>query len=239
MTIYGINPTSEALKAATVSEVWVSGRRDGRLAHLVELARRAGVPVRHVQPPELDRLARGGVHQGIVARVTEPTEYTLSDLLTIRSGPPLIMVLDGVEDPQNFGALVRTADAVGVDGVVYQTRRSASTTGAAVKASAGAIAHVRLVPVVNIARAVDELKLAGVWTVGLEVGAERSYCELELDQPTALVLGAEGKGLRRLVRAKCDWLVSIPMFGKISSLNVSVAAGVVLYEARRQRSGDD
>ena len=115
MTIYGINPTSEALKAATVSEVWVSGRRDGRLAHLVELARRAGVPVRHVQPPELDRLARGGVHQGIVARVTGPTEYTLSDLLTIRSGPPLIMVLDGVEDPQNFGALVRTADAVGVD----------------------------------------------------------------------------------------------------------------------------
>ena len=235
MVIYGINSITEALHAATVSKVWVSRRRDRRLEQLVARAERAGIEVQRVERAELDRLAHGSVHQGIVARVAAPRHWGLSELVSAASTAPLILVVDGVEDPQNFGALMRTADAIGVDGVVYQTRRAAPTSAAAMKASAGAMAHVRLAPVVNIGRAIEEIKALGVWSVGLDASAARQYHDLELDQPTALVLGAEGKGLRRLVRERCDWLVSVPMRGQVSSLNVSVAAGVVLYEALRQR----
>ena len=235
MVIYGIHAISEALRAATVSQILVGHRRDRRLERIVEHAERDGVEIRRVVPAELDRLARGGVHQGVVARVGEPRRYSLSELTAAASGHPLILVVDGVEDPQNFGALVRAADAVGVDGVVYQIRRAAPTSAAAMKASAGAMAHVRLAPVVNICRAIAELKSLGVWVVGLDGAADCPYYDVDFDVPTALVLGAEGKGLRRLVRERCDWLVSIPMRGQVASLNVSVAAGVVLYEALRRR----
>ena len=151
------------------------------------------------------------------------------------SGPPLIVVLDGIEDPQNLGAILRTADAAGVDGVVVQNRRSAARDGAAAKASAGAVAHVKIAEVVNIARAVEELKDAGVWTVGLAGEAADAYDAMDFRVPTAVVLGAEGSGLRRLVRERCDHLASIPMHGHVGSLNVSVAAGIVLFEAVRQR----
>jgi len=146
-------------------------------------------------------------------------------------------VLDGVEDPHNLGAILRTADAAGADGVVVQSRRSAARDGAAAKASAGAVAHVRIAEVVNIARAIEELKEAGVWTVGLAGDAPDPYDVIDYTLPTAVVLGAEGAGLRRLVRERCDRLASIPMRGHVSSLNVSVAAGIVLFEAVRQRSG--
>ena len=236
MLIYGINPITEALRATSVSEVWASTRRDGRLERLLETARRAGATVRRVEKSELDRLARGGAHQGVVARIAELAERSVAALVREAAGPPLILVVDGVEDPQNFGALIRTADAAGIDGVIYHTRRASPTSAAAMKASAGAMAHVPLAPVVNISRAIAELKTEGVWSVGLEAGERRSYHDLDFNQPTALIVGAEGTGLRRLVRARCDWLVSIPMRGEVSSLNVSVAAGVVLYEALRQRS---
>jgi 23S rRNA (guanosine2251-2'-O)-methyltransferase len=144
-------------------------------------------------------------------------------------------VLDGVEDPHNLGAILRVSDAAGVDGVVRQTRRSAGLDGAAAKASAGAVAHVRIASVVNIARALEELAAANVWTVGLAADAAQRYSDLDLAQPTALVLGAEGSGLRRLVRERCDVLASLPMRGHVDSLNVSVAAGIVLFEAVRQR----
>ena len=144
-------------------------------------------------------------------------------------------MLDGIEDPHNVGAILRTVDAAGGDGVVRQTRRAAALGGAAAKASAGAVSHVRIAEVVNVARALEELKEAGVWTVGLAGDAPTRYDEVDLTVPTAVVVGAEGTGLRRLVRERCDWVVAIPMRGHVGSLNVSVAAGVVLFEALRQR----
>jgi 23S rRNA (guanosine2251-2'-O)-methyltransferase len=145
-------------------------------------------------------------------------------------------VLDGIEDPQNVGAILRTCDAAGVHGVIVQSRRSAALGGAAAKAAAGALSHVRIAEVVNIARAVEELKDANVWTVGLAGEASKPYTEIDFTVPSAIVVGAEGAGLRRLVRDRCDHLASIPMLGHVESLNVSVAAGVVLFEAVRQRT---
>ena len=237
MMIYGINPTAEALRAETATKVWVGDRRDARVRGLLELASESGVVVQQVDPAELDRLAEGARHQGVVARVSRSLDYGPTDLVREALGIPLVLVLDGSEDPQNFGALVRTADAAGVDGVVYQTRRAAQRTAAAVKASAGAMVHARLAPVVNVSRALLELKEAGVWVVGLEAAASAPYHDLDLSQPTALVVGAEGRGLRRLVRERCDLTASIPMLGRVTSLNVSVSAGIVLYEAVRQRVG--
>ena len=161
--------------------------------------------------------------------------YSVEDLVRGASGPPLIVVLDGIEDPHNLGAILRTADAAGVDGVVVQSRRSAALGGAAAKASAGAVAHVRIAEVVNIARAIEELKELGVWTVGLAGEASTPYDAIDFTVPTGLVLGAEGTGLRRLVRERCDHLAAIPMQGHVGSLNVSVAAGITLFEAVRQR----
>ena len=235
MIIYGINPVSEAIKAATVSTVWVSARRDARLRQVVTRARLAAVRVEHVEADELDRLAAGGAHQGVVARVAAPAAHSVADLVGDASRAPLVVVLDGVEDPQNFGAVIRTSEAAGVDGIVYQKRRAAPKSGAAAKASAGALSYVRMAPVVNVSRAITELKKLGVWTVGLDADVETPYYEIDLVQPTALVVGAEGTGLRRLVHDRCDLHASIPMLGQVASLNVSVATGVVLYEAVRQR----
>jgi 23S rRNA (guanosine2251-2'-O)-methyltransferase len=236
MIIYGINPVLEALRAGRVRSVRVSGRADQRVQEVLRLAGAHGAKVMRVDAADLDRAARGGVHQGVVAELGDAPEYDVADLVRGASGAPLIVVLDGVEDPHNFGAILRVADAAGVDGVVRQTRRSASVDGVAAKASAGAIAHVRMATVVNIARAVDELKGANVWTVGLAGDADECYSDIDLTLPTALVLGAEGEGLRRLVRETCDRTVRIPMGGHVASLNVSVAAGIVLFEAVRQRA---
>ena len=184
----------------------------------------------------LDRAARGGVHQGVVADVDAPRDYSVEHLVEAAApGAPLIVVLDGIEDPHNVGAILRTVDAAGAHGVVRQARHAASLDGVVAKASAGAVTSVRIATVVNIARAVEELKEAGVWTVGLAGDAPERYDEVDLTLPTAIVLGAEGSGLRRLVRDRCDRLVSIPMAGQVESLNVSVAAGVMLFEAVRQQ----
>ncbi len=231
-----MNPTLEALRAGQVTEIRLGeGRRRGT-EELLALAERHGVRVRRVARREIDRLSGHGAHQGVVATVRRPVDYAVTDLLG-GSAPPLIVVLDGVEDPRNLGAVARTAAAAGANGIVVQTRRSAATTGAAVKASAGVIAHVRLAHVVNLSRALDALKAAGVWVVGLDGGARRSLYELDLRVPTALVVGAEGRGLRRLVRERCDWRAALPMRAEVASLNVSVAAGIALFEAVRQRGG--
>jgi len=235
--IYGINPVLEALRAGRVKEVRVGDRADDRLKQLLALAAERGVRVRHVPADALERESRRGVHQGVVAEVDTAADYSVDEIVRGASGAPLVVVLDGIEDPHNLGAILRTADAAGVDGVVIQSRRSAARDGVAAKASAGALAHVKIAEVVNIARAVEELKEAGVWTVGLAGEATEAYDAIDYALPTALVLGAEGTGLRRLVRERCDRLASIPMRGHISSLNVSVAAGIVLFEAVRQRSG--
>jgi 23S rRNA (guanosine2251-2'-O)-methyltransferase len=233
--IYGINPVLQAIRGGTVHEVRVSGRGGGRLQELLAAAAAAGVAVRRVETPDLDRAARGGVHQGVVADVKDRQGWRVPDLVVAASGVPLIVVLDGIEDPHNVGAILRTVDAAGGDGVIRQARHAAPLGGAAAKASAGAVSHVRVADVVNIARAIDELKEAGVWTIGLAGDSPKRYDHIDLTVPIAVVLGAEGTGLRRLVRERCDWLVSIPMRGHVQSLNVSVAAGIALFEAVRQR----
>ncbi|HYE85459.1 MAG TPA: 23S rRNA (guanosine(2251)-2'-O)-methyltransferase RlmB [Vicinamibacterales bacterium] len=235
MIIYGINPVLEAIKAKRAKEIWVAQRADDRLQRLLEEAARHAVRVRFVTRDELDQAAKRGAHQGVVADVERRTETTLQDLADAKGGPPLIVVLDEVEDPQNVGAILRTVDACGASGVVRQTRRAAALDGAAAKASAGAVNYVPVADVVNIARSLEDLKTAGVWTVGLDAGAEMAYYEWDLTLPTAIVVGAEGHGLRRLVRERCDQVVGIPMLGHVGSLNVSVATAVVLYEAVRQR----
>ena len=235
MIIYGINPILEALRAGRVKEIRVGERGNGRLRQLLALAEERRVRVRRVPVDTLERESRRGVHQGVVADIEEGANYSVDELVRGASGPPLLVVLDGIEDPHNLGAILRTADAAGVDGVVVQNRRSAARDGAAAKASAGAVAHVKVAEVVNIARAVEELKDAGVWTIGLAGDAPTAYDAIDFTVPTAVVLGSEGPGLRRLVRERCDHLASIPMHGHVGSLNVSVAAGIVLFEAIRQR----
>jgi 23S rRNA (guanosine2251-2'-O)-methyltransferase len=237
MIVYGINPVLEALRAGRVTAVRLAHQRGGgRMQELLSLASDRGVRVQRVDGQLLDRLARGGVHQGVVADVDDtPIDYSVEELVRGANGRALIVVLDGVEDPHNVGAILRTADAAGADGVVMQNRRSAALGGAAAKTSAGALAHVKIAQVVNIARALDELKDAGVWTVGLADDAATTYDAIDFSSPSAIVVGAEGSGLRRLVREKCDFTARIPMRGHVSSLNVSVATGIVLFEARRQR----
>ena len=235
MIIYGINPVLEALRAGRVKALQISSRDDERMRELLAFASTHGITPQRVSSEALSRQARGGVHQGVVADVDDASEHTLDDLVRGARGAPLIVVLDGIEDPHNLGAILRSADATGVDGVVVQARRSAARSGVAAKASAGALAHVRIAEVVNIARALEELKELGLWIVGLAGEAATPYDAVDFSAPTAIVLGAEGPGLRRLVREKCDHMTSIPMQGHVGSINVSVAAGVVLFDAVRQR----
>ncbi len=235
MIIYGINPVLEAVRLGRATEVvvqdaaWRTRARDRRAA------RAAGVPVRVVHAEAFRRLVPTGVHQGVVARVQASPTATLEELAAGTHGAPLIVVLDGVEDPNNVGAILRSVHAAGATGIVRQTRHAAPLDGGAAKASAGAVHHVPVVDVVNIARAIEELKALNVWTVGLDADADLHYDDVDLTLPTALVVGAEGSGLRRLVRERCDRLASIPMRGQLGSLNVSVAAAVLLFEAVRQR----
>ena len=237
MLIYGLHPVLEALKAGRVTRLRVADRSDARVQEALTLAGRRKVEVVRVDETELDRLSHRALHQGIVADVTAPREMSIADLVSGAEGTPLIVVLDGIEDPHNVGAIVRSVDASGANGIVRQTRRAAALDTVAAKASAGAVSHVPVVDVVNIARAIEELKSLNVWTVGLAGDAEQSYDAVDWTLPSAIVLGAEGTGLRRLVRETCDLVVSIPMAGHVDSLNVSVAAGVVLFEAARQRRG--
>jgi 23S rRNA (guanosine2251-2'-O)-methyltransferase len=191
-----------------------------------------GIKPKRVSRQQVDELSRGGVHQGVAARV-EP--YPYSGLGEILASPgPLVLVLDGVTDPRNLGAVLRAADGAGASGVVIPKDKAVGVTAAAVKASAGASEHVRVARVTNLKRAVDKMKEANVWVYAAEAGGT-DYTELDLAGRTALVLGSEGRGVRRLVREACDGSVSIPMLGAVSSLNVSVAAAVLAYEARRQR----
>jgi 23S rRNA (guanosine2251-2'-O)-methyltransferase len=237
--IYGINAVTEALKARGRAFEWVGmahERHDIRLQRLIEDCRRASVPVRFLKRTELDQMAGNAAHQGVVA-VTSAKQYSdLDDVVAAKRGQySLVVVLDGVEDPHNLGAILRTADAAGADGAVIPERRAAAVTGVVTKTSAGASEHLPIAKVTNISRTVEELKERNIWTVGLDERGPKTYDALDYNMDCALVLGAEGKGLHDLVKRKCDFLVSIPMLGKVPSLNVSVAAGIVLYEIVRQR----
>jgi 23S rRNA (guanosine2251-2'-O)-methyltransferase len=229
-TVYGVRPVIEAVRSRRreVFEV-LDAAGNGEVA---EAAAASGVPVQKVPRARIEDLARGGAHQGVVARVGP---YPYSGLDEILAAPdPLLAVLDGVTDPRNLGAVLRAADGAGASGVVIPKDRAVGVTAAAVKASAGASEHVPVARETNLRRAIDRIKEAGVWVYAAEVEGT-TYTELDLGGAVALVLGSEGRGVRRLVREGCDGAISIPMLGAVGSLNVSVAAAVLLYEARRQR----
>jgi 23S rRNA (guanosine2251-2'-O)-methyltransferase len=237
--LYGIHAIGEALKRGGRRFDYVAvsrDRTDPRLQKVLDDCRAQGISVRFVPREEIDRQTRTNTHQGIMA-FTSRKEYTgVEELLEHKHGAyNFLLVLDGVEDPHNLGALIRSADGAGADGVVIPERRAAGITGAVVKASAGASEHIPVARVVNIARTLDELKQQNVWVVGLDERGQQSYDELDYNMNCAIVMGAEGKGLHDLVRRKCDMLVSVPMMGSVSSLNVSVAGGIVMYEVQRQR----
>ncbi len=239
--IVGINPVAEALKAGRpIQRVLISEQRkkDRDVLAIVRLAQEKGIEVRFASRDSLNREVPHALHQGILA-ITAATEYAaLDDVLRIpsqRGEIPLFIVLDGVEDPRNLGAILRTAEAAGVHGVIIPERRAVGLTETVAKTAAGALEYVPVVKVVNIVNAIEELKKNGVWVVGTEADGDMVYWDADLCHPTALVLGGEDSGIRRLVRDHCDYVVSLPLMGKISSLNVSVATGILLYEVLRQQ----
>ncbi len=240
--IYGINPVLEALRSDRrgLNKIFLAEGKEGGPIRLVrQLAREKGIPVQ-VSPKEaLDRLAGGGGHhQGILGFTAASAYSTWEDLLDrVRSamGRAIILVLDSIEDPQNLGSLIRTAEACGVKGVILPKDRAAGITPAVVKASAGAVAHLPIVRVTNLASTLEELKKEGFWIVGADSRAGKSLYELKFDMNVGLVIGSEGKGVRPLLLKKCDYTVSIPMRGKVSSLNAAVAGAVILFEILRQQ----
>jgi len=236
--ICGINPVFEALAAGTRHFdrlLIVKGLRSQRLSDAIRRATQLGIPLRFEMRETLDRMAAGVPHQGIIAVVSEKPVLSLESLLETVRDPALVVVLDGVEDPRNLGAILRTAEAAGADGVVLPERHSAGLSETVGRASAGALEHVRVARVGNLVQALEALKARGIWVVGFDAAGTERWDAVDLGRPVALVLGGEGRGIRRLVREHCDHLVSIPHFGHIGSLNVSVAAGIALYEAVRQR----
>jgi 23S rRNA (guanosine2251-2'-O)-methyltransferase len=222
-----------------VVTAWLDGQRaDHRMARLRADLERLGVPVHVSSRKQLDQLAEGRNHQGVVVEVEMPRELgesELRDALERARGRAFYLILDHVQDPHNLGACLRTADAAGVDGIVITKDQSVGITPTVTKVASGAAETVPLYQVTNLARALDWFKDAGIWIAGAAGEAERTVYETDLDLPLALVIGAEGKGLRRLTRERCDFLVKIPMHGQVESLNLSVAAGILLFEAVRQR----
>ena len=238
--LYGLHPVEEALKAGRrrFDHVLVAREReDARIERLLALCREAGVRVRQESREQLTQLAQTPAHQGVVALVHPQEFLSIEDLFVplTPNVPRLLLALDGVEDPQNLGALLRVADGAGVDGVVLTERRSAPLSPVAVKASAGAAEHLRIARVVNLVRALEELKKQNLWVIGLDENGQTDYVHFDLTGNCVLVLGREGAGLHDLVRRTCDHLLRIPMAGGVSSLNVSAAGAVVLFEAFRQR----
>jgi 23S rRNA (guanosine2251-2'-O)-methyltransferase len=237
--LFGIHVVEEALASRGRAFEYVavtSGRGDARVQKIVQLSRAAGVPVRPMPRDQLTRLANTDHHQGVVAVTAEKRYGDLEDLLAHRrSQYAFLLLLDGIEDPHNLGAIIRTAEAAGADGIVIPERRATGVTATVAKASAGASEYLPIAKVTNLGRAIEEVKSRNIWTVGLDERAPKMYDELDYAMDCALVLGAEGHGLHEQIRKKCDFLVSIPMLGKVPSLNVSVAGGIVMYEVARQR----
>jgi 23S rRNA (guanosine2251-2'-O)-methyltransferase len=238
-TLAGFHPVREALEATPerVRKILLSeGRLDARAQEILALARAKGVPVYREKPRAFERLAPGAHHQGVLAEVAPLAWWDFEELLARAPEPALLVALDQLEDPRNFGAVARTADGAGVFGVIVPRRNSAPPSPAAVAASAGALLHTRLARVTNLSAALARAKEKGVWVVGLAPDGRVPWYEFDYRVPVMLVLGSEGKGLRRRVAETCDTLVSLPQLGRVSSLNLSVAAGIVLYEALRQRA---
>jgi 23S rRNA (guanosine2251-2'-O)-methyltransferase len=236
--LYGLHAVEEAIRSGNrrLESVVISRQRqDMRLSGIAEACRAAGIPVRTESKEQLTRLAHTDAHQGVVAIVAERGYASLEELSKREGHDLFLLALDGVEDPHNLGALLRTADGAGVDGVVLPERRAAGVNATVVKTSAGAAEHVRIARVTNLVRALEDLKRQNVWCVGLDERSSTDYDRFDYRCNFVLVLGGEGSGLHELTRRTCDHLLRIPMAGKISSLNVSVAGAIVMYEAARQR----
>jgi 23S rRNA (guanosine2251-2'-O)-methyltransferase len=243
--IYGVNAVLEALRAGRrqIETITIlESARPDRLKPLIDLARQKGVPVHRVPRLDLDRALGEVRHQGVVARIAAARYADADELLDTleakigTADPPLVLGLDAVEDPRNMGSILRTAECAGVHGVFIAERRAVGLTGAVAKVAAGALEYVPVARVTNLVRLIEQLKARNIWVVGAAAEARQSYTEWDWRLPAAIFLGNEGSGLHRLVREHCDTLVRIPVFGRLDSLNVSVAAGVLLYEARRQRT---
>jgi 23S rRNA (guanosine2251-2'-O)-methyltransferase len=238
----GIHAVREALEAGSAFDriVIAKGRQDSRIEDIVRLARECGIAVRFEDRAQLDRLANSRDHQGVVAIAAARAASTLQDILDranhSKGQQGLVILLDGVEDPHNLGAIIRTSLAAGAHGVVIPERRAVGLTDTVARASAGAFAHLPIAKVTNLTRAMEELKEAGYWLVGLDESGEKTYTAVDYTSPTGVVMGGEGKGLHDLTRKRCDFVVSLPTTGPVKSLNVSVATGVVLFEALRQRN---
>lgn len=239
--IFGINPVTEALRSGRpIQRLLIAEHRrvDRDTAEIIRLAKSRGIEVRMVNRDALSREAPQGLHQGVIALAAAHEYSALDDILGIpaqRGQLPLYLILDGVEDPRNLGAILRTAEASGVHGVIIPERRSAGLNETVAKAAAGALEYVPVVKVVNVVNTIEELKKNGVWVAAADAGGDMQFWDADFVRPTVLVLGGEDKGVRRLVKEHCDYVLSLPLMGKISSLNVSVAAAVMLYEVLRQR----
>jgi 23S rRNA (guanosine2251-2'-O)-methyltransferase len=241
----GIHAVREALEAGRAFDriVIARGRQDTRVEEIVQMARAKNISVRFEDRSQIDRLADTKEHQGIVGLVAPRAAGTIEEIIEAASAAAaagsgekgLIVLLDGVEDPHNLGAIVRTSLAAGAHGVVIPERRAAGLTDTVARASAGALSHLPVAKVTNLARTMEELKEAGYWLVGLDEEGDREYTEVDFTSPVGIVMGGEGKGLHELTRKRCDFVVSLPTVGPVKSLNVSVAAGVVLFEVVRQR----
>lgn len=235
---YGVNPVFEALRSDRyrVKEVWaIKGKDLTRLKGIIDTAASKGIPIRQVGRPQLDSLTARAPHQGVVGFTDQFNYADLEQVLQQGVGSPFLLVLDGIEDPRNLGALIRTADACGIRGVIIPKERSAAITPAVAKSSAGAIFHIPVVRVANIPTIVRKIKERGIWVVGAAAEAQTDLFHQDLSIPLAVVIGGEGRGIRPLIKKECDFLVSIPMKGKVNSLNASVAGSIILYEIIRQR----
>ena len=240
-TIQGRQPVLEALRSGrSINRILIAKDSEKhRINEILNLARQRGIPFEYTDRRALDRLASMSVHQGIIAIASARGYIELDELLEVsnRKGePPLYCILDGLEDPHNLGAIMRTADAAGVHGLIIRSRREVGLTSAVAKASAGAIEYVPVARVTNIAQAIETLKKQGVWVTGIEASDSIPFDKVDFKPPSAIVVGSEGSGISELVRKRCDNLAAIPMRGNISSLNASVAAALVMYEAFRQRA---
>lgn len=237
--VYGINAVGEALKAdaGRIERLCVArGQKNPRIQEIIDLGRASGIALSFEDKAWLDRKAEGGRHQGVLCCLAEAPTVGVEEVLAQAHAPGLVVLLDGVEDPHNLGAILRSAEVAGADGVLVPQRRSAGLNATAVKSSAGAAAHLKVARIHNTAQIIELLKKNGYWAIGLDADSNLPIWKADFSVPTALVLGGEGSGLHRLVKEKCDLLASIPVRGKVSSHNVSVAAGIALYEVIRQRS---
>ena len=237
--IYGKNPVQEALKAKqSIIKLFIAKSSKRSFSALIKLVRQRGIPIRDVEHKKLNELSGSNNHQGIVAIISETKYGSIDDIFIAarqKNEPPLIAILDEIQDPHNLGAIIRSADSFGIHGIIIPKDRAVGLTDVVAKSSAGAIAHVIVARVTNLAQTIDELKKQNLWIVGTDHNATQNISELDHTLALGIVIGSEGKGMRRLITKKCDFLVKIPMFGNVNSLNASVAAAIMFWEIRRKR----